>query len=202
MTEPGSRAEILAWRKAERLRLTALRRALPARERRRHAERIAGDIADMLDGASGRVVSFYWPIRAEPNLLPLMRVLEEAGHRCVLPIVVARATPLKFRSWRDGEPLVPGVWNIPIPAGGEELTPDVTIAPVIGFDRACYRLGYGGGFFDRTLASLSTRPRAIGVGYALAAIGTIHPLPHDIAMDVIVTERGVVAKPATDLGDG
>lgn len=85
-----------------------------------------------------------------------------------------------------------GVWNIPAPADGEVLTPDVVLAPLVGFDPDGYRLGYGGGFFDRTLAALSPQPRAIGVGQAVAAIPTIHPQPQDIPMDAIVTEAGII----------
>ena len=104
--------------------------------------------------------------------------------------------PLIFRLWRAGEPLALGVWNIPIPAHGAELVPDVVIAPVVGFDQQGYRLGYGGGFYDRTLAALAKKPRAIGVAYRQAAIATIYPLRHDIPMDVIVTEEGVVERSA------
>ena len=94
--------------------------------------------------------------------------------------------------WKPGDRLVPGVWNIPIPADGAEASPDVVIAPVVGFDSACYRLGYGGGFFDRTLASLPHRPLAIGVGYDATSVSTIYPLPHDVPMEAIVTEREIL----------
>lgn len=77
-----------------------------------------------------------------------------------------------------------------VPAEGIDVMPDVVVSPVVGFDPACYRLGYGGGFYDRTLAAMARQPRVIGVGFALAAIATIHPLPHDIPMQAIVTERG------------
>jgi 5,10-methenyltetrahydrofolate synthetase len=83
------------------------------------------------------------------------------------------------------------VWNIPIPAEGALVVPDVAIAPVVGFDPQCYRLGYGGGFFDRTLAALTPGPRVFGVGYELQSLASIHPLEHDIAMQAIVTEAGV-----------
>ena len=79
-----------------------------------------------------------------------------------------------------------------MPADGSEVIPDIVIAPVVGYDRNCYRLGYGGGFFDHTLAALSPRPVIIGVGYVQAAITSIHPLPHDIPMTVIVTEHGII----------
>lgn len=112
-----------------------------------------------------------------------------------LPVVVVqRNTPLAFRSWRRGEALQPGVWNIPVPSDGAVVTPDIVNAPAVGFDPACYRLGYGGGYFDRTLAAFSRPPRIIGVAYARQAIRTIYPQAHDVPMDMIVTEAGVVSR--------
>jgi len=87
---------------------------------------------------------------------------------------------------------VPGLCKIPVPADGDDVVPNIVIAPVVGFDEACFSLGYGGGFFDRTLAALAPRPVIIGVGYAQAAMTTIHPLPHDVPMDVIVIEREII----------
>jgi 5-formyltetrahydrofolate cyclo-ligase len=89
-----------------------------------------------------------------------------------------------------------GVWNIPIPAEGQAVDPDVLIAPLVGFDSAKYRLGYGGGFYDRTIASRPTKPLVIGVGFAFARLATIYPQAHDVPMDIIVTEEGV--RPDTD----
>lgn len=186
-----TRVEIMEWRRTERRRLLEARRDISPRDRHAFADRIAERVLEVIGPTAGRIVSAYWPIRAEPNLLPLLRRLDEAGNRGALPVVVEKGAPLVFRSWRDGEPLEPGVWNIPVPMSGEAVVPDVVLAPVVGFDPACYRLGYGGGFFDRTLASLSSKPLVIGVGYAQATIPTIHPLPHDIAMDLITTERAV-----------
>ena len=113
-----------------------------------------------------------------------------------MPVVIAKNAPLVFRAWKSGDKLVSGAWNIPVPADGGEVIPDIVIAPVVGYDKNCYRLGYGGGFFDRTLAALSPRPIIIGVGYTQAAITSIHPLPHDIPMTVIVTEHGIIAPAA------
>ena len=84
-----------------------------------------------------------------------------------------------------------GFWNIPVPVAGPEVAPDILLAPVVGFDDAGYRLGHGGGYFDRTLAAREPRPRAIGVGLASARLATIHPQPHDIPMQAIVTEAEV-----------
>ena len=93
-----------------------------------------------------------------------------------------------FRQWTPQARLTPGIWNIPVPADGMKMVPDIMLSPVVGFDKRCFRLGYGGGYFDRTLAAMVRRPVVIGVGYSCASIPTIFPLPHDIPMDLIVTE--------------
>lgn len=199
--DPGQEADVRRWRKAERERLTGLRLALRTACREAHDARIVDHLERVIGPMAGRVVSAYWPFKAEPDLRPLMQAVTAGGGRCALPVVVAKGQPLVFRAWAPGEKLVPGVWRIPVPVeGAEVVVPDVVIAPVIGFDRACYRLGYGGGFFDRTLAALQAtagtaaakRPRVLGVGYKLAAIATIYPQWHDIPMDLVVTEAGVV----------
>lgn len=189
-------ADVKRWRKAERERLIAARLAIPAEERRRHAGRIAGALDRLLDDVAGQVVSAYWPFRGEPDLLDWLDRLRARGATAALPVVVAPRAPLVFRPWQRGAAMVPGVWGIPIPAGGGPVLPDVVIAPLVGFDRDGYRLGHGGGFFDRTLASLARRPRRIGVGYERLALRTIYPQPHDVPMDVIVTETAVVARPS------
>jgi 5-formyltetrahydrofolate cyclo-ligase len=108
-----------------------------------------------------------------------------------LPVVVDKKGPLEYRAWRPGEKLVNGVWNIPIPEARRIVVPRAVLAPLVGFDRDCYRLGYGGGYFDRTLAALTSRPWAIGVGFELSRLETIYPQHFDIPMDLIVTEAGV-----------
>lgn len=184
--------DVMRWRKAERERLIALRLAIPADQRRRHSKRIATWLDEALGDVSGRIVSAYWPFRGEPDLLPWLEGLAERGAVAALPMVVERHAPLLFRRWARGESLQPGVWNIPFPANGDEVTPDIVIAPVVGFDAAGYRLGYGGGFFDRTLAALRKRPLVVGVGYDRQVIRTIYPQDHDVPMDRIVTETGIV----------
>ena len=185
------RVEVMRWRKAERERLIAARLATSADDRAAWAAEIAQGLDSVIDDVTGLIVSVYWPFRGEPDLRAWMKQVTARGGRCALPVVVEKGQPLIFRCWADGEPLERGVWNIPIPAAGRSVVPDVTIAPVVGFDPQCYRLVYGGGFFDRTLASLPKKPRIFGVGYELQAIPTIHPLPHDISMNAIVTENGV-----------
>jgi 5,10-methenyltetrahydrofolate synthetase len=106
--------------------------------------------------------------------------------RVALPVATALGQPLVFREWRPHARLARGLWNIPYPADGAEVMPSVVIAPLVGFDADCFRLGYGDGFFDRTLATLSPKPLAIGVGYPSAALSTIYPQPYDVAMDWVV----------------
>jgi 5,10-methenyltetrahydrofolate synthetase len=192
--DAGQWADVKRWRKSERGRLIASRLAIPAEDRRRYAKRIADGLDRLLGDVSSQVVTAYWPFRGEPDLLDWLDGLRARGATCALPVVIASQSPLAFRRWQRGAALKPGVWGIPIPAEGEDVVPDVVIAPLVGFDPGCYRLGHGGGFFDRTLASLARRPRIIGVGYARLALQTIYPQPHDIPMDVIVTEEGATTR--------
>ncbi len=191
---PMSAGEVKLWRKPERERLIAERLALDADTRLRHSEQIAAALDEAIGEPAGLTISAYWPFRGEPDLRPWLETAASRGGRTALPIVVAKRAPLAFRLWRQGDRLDRGVWNIPFPADGPEIIPDVVIAPLVGFDPAGYRLGYGGGFFDRTLASLPRRPRIFGVGYTQAAIPTIHPQPHDIPMDAIITEKGLMPR--------
>lgn len=187
MQEQMDRPAIMAWRRAERERLIAARLALSPEERASASAEIARRLRERLGPSlEGRRVSFYWPFRGEPDLRPLATELHEAGGTAFLPVVVDKGKPLLFRPWRPGGPLTRGIWNIPVPDTCEEGVPEVVISPLVGFDGGRYRLGYGGGFFDRTLAALTPRALVIGVGYGLQKIDTIHPLGHDIPMDEII----------------
>ena len=178
------------WRRGERERLIAWRQALPAERRHAWGERIAVELRALLAERPG-ILGVYWPFRAEFDPRPLIDWAIAAGRQVALPVVVDRKGPLEYRTWRPGETLVDGVWNIPVPEKRDIVTPAVVLAPLVGYDAACYRLGYGGGYFDRTLAALSPRALAIGVGFAAQEIATIHPQPFDVPMDAIVTEAGV-----------
>ena len=194
VVDPEQARDVARWRKAERERLIAARLEVPADERKRVADEVAAELDALIEARADLVVSLYWPFRGELDLRGWMRTAVERGLRVALPIVRAKAQPLYFREWTPGCRMERGVWNIPAPADTAELTPEVTIAPLVGFDDGCYRLGYGGGFYDRTLAALSPRPRVIGVGLAEARLPTIYPQPHDIPMDVIVTGAGRVMR--------
>ncbi len=183
--------DVKRWRKSERERLINERLGIDADERGRFSVEITKRLNVLIGNVEGAIISTYWPFRAEPDLRPWMKRVAARGGQCALPIVVERGQPLIFRCWKHGEALDRGIWNIPIPAAGREVVPDIVIAPVVGFDADCFRLGYGGGFFDRTLAGLASKPKVIGVGYTCAKIGTIYPQPHDIAMDAVVTESAI-----------
>ncbi len=179
--------DIARWRKAERERLIQARLAIPADERAAMSTAIAAQLDAIVGDLSGRIVSLYWPFRGEPDLRPWMTSVVARGGTPALPLVVEKAHPLVFRAYRPGDRLEKGVWNIPIPAEGDPVIPDIVIAPLVGVDPGNYRLGYGGGFFDRTLASLPAKPLVIGVGYEMQRIPTIHAQSHDIPMNRIVT---------------
>jgi 5-formyltetrahydrofolate cyclo-ligase len=183
------RAVVMPWRKAERQRLIAERLAMNSDARRRYAEQIATSLEEVIGEVQNLIVSAYWPFRGEP-VRGFMAGVSNRGGRCALPVVVERGKPLVFRPWSPGEPLSRGVWNIPVPVTTEEVVPDIVIAPIVGFDRACYRLGYGGGFFDRTFATMKNSPRKLGVGYRQQALLTINPQLNDIPMEMVIREEG------------
>ena len=185
-------AELMAWRKEMRRALLARRQAVPAEQLQ--AWRMAMDrhLQYGFPGLARGVVAFCWPIRNEYDARHLLHRLRQQGAVAALPVVVAPKAPLVFREWHPGAEMALGKLDIPYPRAGAELAPDTVLLPMNGFDAQGYRLGYGGGFFDRTLESLrDSRPVVIGVSFELAAIDTIKPQPWDIPMDYVVTERGV-----------
>jgi 5,10-methenyltetrahydrofolate synthetase len=180
--------DVAHWRKLERERLIRARLELPVDHGAARSLAIAGALSSLIPAVAGTLVSVYWPIKGEPDLRPWMQATWERGVRVALPVAIALGQPLMFREWRPHARMARGLWNIPYPAEGAEVLPTVMLAPLVGFDKDCFRLGYGGGFFDRTLARIPTKPLAIGVGYADALIATIFPQTYDIPMDWIVTE--------------
>src|SRR5579863_5671621 len=181
--------DVAQWRRAQRERLLTSRMAMEPELRAQHTAALIERLRTIVPH-DGRIVSLYWPIRGEPDLREWMRHRCAQGGRVALPVATTHGVPLKFREWRPGAALARGLWKIPYPAEGPEVLPQIVLGPLVGFDRQGFRLGYGGGFFDRTLAVLRPRPLVVGVGYAASAIETIYPQPHDIGMDWIVTGNG------------
>ncbi|GAB2179530.1 5-formyltetrahydrofolate cyclo-ligase [Dongia sp. agr-C8] len=183
-------AAVKAWRREARQKLLAARAAMSVAVREELSSRLIERLRPVLRDRPAPV-SFYWPIKAEPDLKTLMRELDAAGVEVCLPVCIKLGAPLSFRRWTRGARMERGFWDIPVPADPTEVQPRTLIAPIVGYDPAGYRLGYGGGFFDRTLAQLGDAAAAIGVGFGMFRIATIHPQPHDIPMAAIVTETGM-----------
>lgn len=193
--DPEQARDVARWRRAERIRLAGLRDVLGQSGRARVSAQISEHLSRVLaEGRAGQgsVLSGFWPIRGEPDLRPLLTDLHHTGVTIALPVVETRAAPLIFRRWTPATRMVRGDWNIPVPpSGAEVLTPDIMLAPCLGWDRGCYRLGWGGGYFDGTLAVIRPRPTVIGIALAAARLPTIYPQPHDMPLDLILTEDGV-----------
>jgi 5-formyltetrahydrofolate cyclo-ligase len=187
------------WRREQRERLVAARLAVAAAMLESWRQSIDIHIERTFPGLAKATVAICWPIRNEYDPRHLARRLRERGARTVLPVVVAPGSPLKFREWHPGVRLAEGALGIPYPAESAELAPGAVLLPMNGWDAQGYRLGYGGGFFDRTLASLARKPATIGVSFELARMETIHPQSWDIPLDYVVTERGVYRRDAPGL---
>ncbi|MDO5642951.1 MAG: 5-formyltetrahydrofolate cyclo-ligase [Paracoccus sp. (in: a-proteobacteria)] len=177
------------WRRATRARLIAARDAMPdaARAIAAHLDKA---LAKGFGGAKGMVLAAYWPIRAEIDLRDWMAAACARAVQIALPVVVAGHAPLIFRPWSPDAPMRMGRWNIPEPATDTQVTPHIILAPLVGWDEGRFRMGYGGGFYDRTLAASRPRPYSIGIGHEGARLPSIRPEPHDEALDLIITEAG------------
>ncbi|WP_305970544.1 MULTISPECIES: 5-formyltetrahydrofolate cyclo-ligase [unclassified Mameliella] len=196
--DPDQERDVARWRQAQRSRLRAARLSLSVTERKKIGEALAVHLRQVLEdrfgGTRGIVFSGYWPIKGEPDLRPLMVELHGAGVTVALPLVETKAAPLTFRRWTPETRMVRGDWNIPVPpARAAKVTPGIALAPLVGWTAEGYRLGYGGGYFDRTLAALTPKPFVIGIGLQEAWLSTIYPQAHDIPLDLIVTENGIQA---------
>lgn len=184
--------DVTRFRKAERVRLYELRRAQPQTERALQSARVIDGLHARLPELRGRTIAGYWPIRGELDLRPWMKACHEAGACIILPVVVQKGEPVEFHRWTPGCKMTRGVWNIPVPKATEQIVPDTVIVPLLGIDRACFRLGNGGGYYDMTLAALTERPNIIAVGQDFCCIETIFPQPWDIPMDSAILGDGTV----------
>ncbi len=172
----------------------ARREALTANTRTAAAEAIAARPFPLAVPA-GTIVSGFMPMKTEIDPLPLMRKLEGRGVRLALPVLVGRGRPLVMRAWTFGEPLSEGVWGIREPEPeADEVAPDILLVPLLAFDRAGGRIGYGGGYYDRTIAALRAEKAVIAVGIAFAAqeVAQVPVGAGDARLDLVLTEREVI----------
>ncbi len=140
----------------------------------------------------GAVVAGYWPIRDELDCKPLLAHLMDSGQPVCLPVVVGEEQPLEMRLWEVGAPLYPsGFGTLAPPETAPLVEPDVVLVPLLGYDRSGTRLGYGGGYYDRTLARFGKRPMLVGFAYTAQELEAIPRATHDVTLDALVTEAGV-----------
>ena len=179
-----------AWRKAVRSGAVKAREALPIEQQAAMTVALSTHLEALLTQLSPTALAFCWPYRNEPDLRPLMmRWLNGAASRtALLPVVLEKNSPMLFRRWIPDMKMAHDRHGIPYPSEGPAAQPDVVLVPVNAFDPAGFRLGYGGGYFDRTLARI--HPVAIGVGFELGRVDSVRPQSHDRPMDWIVTEKG------------
>jgi 5-formyltetrahydrofolate cyclo-ligase len=183
-----------------RLRAGALaRRAAMGDEGRRIASAAAAVHARGAIGAgspAGRTIALFAPFRDEIDTFPLATALRSDGTRLALPVIVGRGRPLLFRLWQADDPLAPqGAYGIPTPSEtAPEVTPDLVVVPLAAFDRFGGRIGYGAGFYDRTLAQLRAAAPVTALGYAFACqeVPRVPVAPHDEPLDMMITERGAL----------
>jgi 5-formyltetrahydrofolate cyclo-ligase len=176
------------------LRKTLLkaRIAMNEAERARHDDAIAARLVTLLRERGITSLGAYWPIRNEPDLYAMYNTLAQEGVKLALPLVVATDQPLAFVAWKLGDELVEENFGIRVPRDRTWVkTPEAILAPCVGFNAGHFRLGYGGGFFDRTLAAAAPRPLAVGVAYAFQETDFVADT-FDVPLDCIVTERGIL----------
>lgn len=190
-TKPANWDEIRHWRKLKREELIERRTALSVDARHALGDRARAQLVQAVDLNAYKVLGFCWAIKGEIDVRRIAEQHVAQGGEVALPVMVQKSAPVEFWRWHPGMAMQTGIWNIPVPKERDVLTLDAVIVPLVGFDAQGYRLGYGGGYFDRTLAAAKQRPLAIGLGYADSALPTIYPQSHDMPMNLIVTDKSV-----------
>ncbi|MDR3473212.1 MAG: 5-formyltetrahydrofolate cyclo-ligase [Devosia sp.] len=138
------------------------------------------------------IVAGYWPIREEFDCKPLLTKLMDSLQPVCLPVVLGEGQPLDMRLWEQGAPLYPSGFGTLAPSEiAPRAEPDIVVMPLLAFDKVGTRLGYGGGYYDRTFAGMKKRPRLIGFAFSAQELPTIPREPHDLPLDAVVTEKGI-----------
>ena len=185
---------VARWRHGERNRLRSARARLPPARKDRVRVGLEGELDALLrmTDLNDRVIGCFWPIRGEPDLRGWFASLRLRGALLALPVCETPIRPMRFRRWHPEQELERGLWGIPLPPNAAvQVRPDLIVVPLLGWDMERYRLGFGAGYFDRTLTAMEPRPFCIGIGLQAACLPSIVPQPHDIPMDLIVTEAGL-----------
>lgn len=183
---------IEAAKSALRSRALAERARFPESQRPAAAKAAAEFFFSAFQLPKGAVVAAYWPIRDELDCRPVLTRLMDSGQPVCLPVVAGDELPLELRLWEEGAPLYPaGFGTLAPPETAPLAVPDYILMPLLGFDAHGTRLGYGGGYYDRTLAALVRRPVLIGFAFALQELENIPRAEHDVPLDAVVTEAGV-----------
>jgi 5-formyltetrahydrofolate cyclo-ligase len=188
--EPPEHLDVAVWRKVKRFELLGRRAAMSPEDHRLKSAAILNQLNCSETPYFSGIIALYVPFSGEIDVLPLMAKLSNSGHVIALPVVLAPRTPLQFRVWTPGCAMERGVYGIPHPVQAEIVEPNTFVVPLVGFDDQFYRLGYGGGFYDRTFAAATKFVRSVGIGFEAARVETIHPQKFDIPMDVLITEEG------------
>ena len=173
----------------------AARMALDENTRAGLSARIEGHLAALLLSLAPQTLAFCAPVRGEFDARPLASRLIQRGWLAAMPVVTAVDAPMNFHAWTPYSEMSTDRYGIPIPRHGVELVPNIVLLPLVAFDTQGFRLGYGGGYFDRTLAAMVPRPQAIGIGFELGRVPDIRPQAHDIGLDIVVTEAGILRFP-------
>lgn len=179
------------WRQQQREYLIEQRQRLNDSQRQSIEKACLATITDHLKTLTPSVLGLYWPIKGEIDCRGLAADLISQGWTITVPVINSETQCLDFAVWQPDTVMVKGTWNIPVPEQQHLLVPDHFLVPLVGFDSHNYRLGYGGGYYDRTLAAISKPVYTIGVGMESGRFETIYPHEFDIAMDKIITEKGI-----------
>ncbi|MGV8713116.1 MAG: 5-formyltetrahydrofolate cyclo-ligase [Nitrosomonas sp.] len=183
------------WKKQQRQRLIRARETISPDLHQRWSAAISDGLTRLLPVSQGLTLGIYWPFRGEYDPRQIAEQLRHQGIVLALPEVIDKNNPLCFRTWTPDTPMKNGAYDIPVPVDTHSVTPDAICIPMVGFDRQGYRLGYGSGYFDRTLANYHPLPLTIGIAFEIQRLDSVHPQPHDIAMHYIVTEAGIFQTP-------
>jgi 5-formyltetrahydrofolate cyclo-ligase len=182
---------IEAAKAALRQRARQQRANVPQAGRLGAAKAAADHFFDAIVVPPGAIVAAYWPIRDELDCRGVLTKLMDSGQPVCLPVVLGDNLPLELRLWQEGAPLYPsGFGTLAPPDDAPHAEPDIVLMPLLGFDRLGTRLGYGGGYYDRTLKALRHKPKLIGFAYAAQELEHVPREPHDVPLDAVVTEKG------------